>query len=109
MAHLVKNLPATQETWVQSLGCGRSLGEVNGYPLQYSDLENSMDSSPWGRKESDMTEQLLLSQPRGRTLPFVYLFIHPFIYSKVFIKFLIFTRCCTRHQKCNEKQNKHES
>ena len=29
------------------------------YPLQYSGLENSMDLyRPWGRKESDMTEQL---------------------------------------------------
>ena len=39
---------------------GRSPGEGKGYPLQYSDLENSMDYiySPWGRKESDMTEQL---------------------------------------------------
>ena len=30
-------------------------------PLQYSGLENSMDS-PWGLKESDRTEQLLLSR-----------------------------------------------
>ena len=35
--------------------------EGNGYQLQYSCLENSMDRgmvgcSPWGRKESDMTE-----------------------------------------------------
>ena len=40
-------------------GSGRSLGEGNGNPLQYSCLENSMDRgghSPWGRKESDMTE-----------------------------------------------------
>ena len=35
-------------------GWGRSPGEGNGYPLQYSGLENSMDS-PWGCKESDMT------------------------------------------------------
>ena len=34
---------------------GRSAGEGKGYPLQYSGLENSMDS-PWGRKESDTTE-----------------------------------------------------
>ena len=34
---------------------GRSPGEGKGYPLQHSNLENSMDS-PWGRKESDMTE-----------------------------------------------------
>ena len=36
-------------------GLGRSLGERKGCPLQYSGLENSMDS-PWSRKESDMTE-----------------------------------------------------
>ena len=36
---------------------GRSAGEGIGYPLQYSGLENSMDSiSPWGRKELDTTE-----------------------------------------------------
>ena len=37
-------------------GLGRSPGEGKGYPLQYSALENSMDYSPWGRKESGMTE-----------------------------------------------------
>ena len=26
---------------------GRSLGEGNSYPLQYSDLENSMDRGAW--------------------------------------------------------------
>ena len=41
-------------------GLGRSPGEGKGYPLQYSGLENSMDS-PWGRKESDTTERLSLS------------------------------------------------
>ena len=38
-------------------GLGRSPGEGKGYPLQYSGLENSMDS-PWGRKQSDTTEPL---------------------------------------------------
>ena len=28
-------------------GLGRSPGEGNGYPLQYSGLENSMDESMW--------------------------------------------------------------
>ena len=41
-------------------GLGRSPGEGNDYPLQYSVLENSMDS-PWGLKESDMTKRLSLS------------------------------------------------
>ena len=30
-------------------GLGRSPGEGNSYPLQYSSLENSIDS-PWGHK-----------------------------------------------------------
>ena len=43
------------------IGWGRSPGEGNGYPLQYSCLENSTDrgawqSGPWDRKELDMTE-----------------------------------------------------
>ena len=29
-------------------GLGRSPGEENGYPLQYSCLENSMDRGGWG-------------------------------------------------------------
>ena len=38
----VKNLPAMQETG-SIHGLGRSPGEGNSYPLQYSCLENSMD------------------------------------------------------------------
>ena len=40
VAQVVKNPPATQETWVW---LGRSPGEGKGYPLQYSDLGKSMD------------------------------------------------------------------
>ena len=39
---------------------GRSPGEGKGYPLQYSGLENSVDS-PRGPKELDTTKQLSLS------------------------------------------------
>ena len=42
VAQMVKNLPATHYTQVQSLGQEDSL-EGNGYPLQYSCLENPMD------------------------------------------------------------------
>ena len=37
----------TQETRVPSLGWEDPLGERNGYPLQYSCLENSMDGGAW--------------------------------------------------------------
>ena len=42
-------------------GSGRSPGERNGYPLQYSCLENSTDrgawwANLWSCKESDKTE-----------------------------------------------------
>ena len=42
-------------------GLGRSSGEGKGYPLQYSGLENSMDSIVHGVTELDTTEQLSLS------------------------------------------------
>ena len=46
-------------------GLGRSPGEGNGYPLQYSCLENSVDRGAWwatiyDHKESDTNEQLTL-------------------------------------------------
>ena len=49
-------------------GSGRSPGEGNGYPLQYSCLENSMDReawwgySPWGHEESDTAMTNMLQQ-----------------------------------------------
>ena len=44
---MAKNLPAKQETWVQSLGWEDSPGEGTGNPLQYSCLEKSMDRGAW--------------------------------------------------------------
>ena len=48
------------------LRSGRSPGEGNGYPLQYSCPENSMDIGAWlttvhGVAESNTTEQITLS------------------------------------------------
>ena len=64
---MVKNLPtnAGDAGDMGSIpGSGRSLGGGNGNPHQHFCLENSMDSrsqhhSPWGCKESDMTECLI--------------------------------------------------
>ena len=60
IAQSVKNLPAMQETSRSIPGSGRSPGEGNGNPLQYSFLENPMDRGAWwatvhGLQESDMT------------------------------------------------------
>ena len=43
VAQMVKNLPAMQETWVLIARSGRSPGEGNGKPPQYSCLDYSMD------------------------------------------------------------------
>ena len=44
MAQLVKESACNAGDLGLIPGLGRSLGEGNGYPLQYSGLENSMDS-----------------------------------------------------------------
>ena len=57
---VVKNPPANAGNMSSIPGSGRSPGEGNGNPLQYSCLENPMDrgawqgDSPWGYKEVDM-------------------------------------------------------
>ena len=64
MALTVENLPAMRETWVQSLGVEDPLEEGMATHSQYSCLENPHGEkslaccSPWGCKESEMTERL---------------------------------------------------
>ena len=58
---LVNNPPANAEDLGSIPGLGKSPGEWNGNPLQYSCLENPMDRGAWQspvqlRKELDMTE-----------------------------------------------------
>ena len=64
MVASVKNPPATAGDAGEAgltPGLGRSLGVENGFPLQYSCLENPMDKGVWqatvhmAEKESDMT------------------------------------------------------
>ena len=51
----VNNPPAIQET-VSIPGLGRSPGEGNDYPLQYSYLGNSMDRGAWQSKVHGVTK-----------------------------------------------------
>ena len=58
---MIKNPPASAGSEGSIPGSGRSPGEGNGYPLQYSCLENPMDRGAWQAtvcgitKQSDMT------------------------------------------------------
>ena len=47
MAQSLKNLPVMQETLGLIPGSGRSPGEGNGNPLQYSCLGNPKDRGAW--------------------------------------------------------------
>ena len=56
MTQMVKNLPTMGETWGLIPGSGRSPGEGNGYPLQYSCMENSKDRGAWGATIQEATK-----------------------------------------------------
>ena len=75
---MVKNPPASAGDTgdVGSIpGLGRSPGEGNGSPLQYSSLENSVDRGAWWAtvhvvtKELDMTESAYV-------LTYTYIHVH---------------------------------
>ena len=61
---VLKNPPAVQKMFSLIPGSGRSLGEGNGYSLQYSCLENPKDGGAWQAtvlevvKDSDTTYPL---------------------------------------------------
>ena len=66
---VVKNPPASAGDTDLIPGSGRSPGEGNDNPLQYSCLENSTDRGDWWAtvrgvaRESDRTERLKQQQP----------------------------------------------
>ena len=55
---MVKNLPATAGDAGSIPGWGRSPGEGNGNPLQYSCLENPMDRGAWRATVCGVTKEL---------------------------------------------------
>ena len=56
MVQMVKNPPAVQETWVRSLGWEDPLEKGMATHSVFWLGEFHGLYSPWGRKESDMTE-----------------------------------------------------
>ena len=53
---VVQNLPANAGGTGSILGSGRSPGEGNGNPLQYSCLENPMDRGSWRARVHRVTK-----------------------------------------------------
>ena len=62
VAQMVNSLPAVQETQVRSLGWKDPLEKEMATHSKIPWMEEP--GSPWGRRESDMTERLLLSTDR---------------------------------------------
>ena len=71
---MVKNLPANTGDLGSIPGSGRSPGEGNGYPLQHSCLEKSMNRGAWQATVTGITKSWTLndlhftSLPRGASL-----------------------------------------
>ena len=61
VAQLVKKLPAMWETWVRPLGWENPLGKGTATTPVFWPGEFHGLYSPWGHKESDMTEWLLFT------------------------------------------------
>ena len=69
VAQTIKNLPAMQETQVQSLGWEDPLEKEMAttpvlLPGKFHGQRSLVGYSPWGCKELDMTERLTLSLQR---------------------------------------------
>ena len=70
---MIKNLAYNEGDPDSIPGSGKSPGEVNHNPLQYSCLESSMDR-PWGLKEMDASERLTHT--------------HTYMYTHIHIQFI---------------------
>ena len=84
VAQTVKHLPAVWETWIQSLGWEDPLEEgmaTHSSILAWTEpswTEELAGYSPWGCKESDMTEQL--STQHTHTYLCMYVYIHIYLW-----------------------------
>ena len=74
VAQIVKNLPAMQETWVRLLGWDDPWRrEWKPTPVilpgEFHGQRKLVGCSPWGHKESDLTEQLTYTHIHRREDP----------------------------------------
>ena len=83
LAQLVKNVPAMQETWVQSLGWEDPLEKGKATHSSILTWEFHRLYGPWGHKESNTTERLSLFNEEFMDIDFfkLCLFILLFIFG----------------------------
>ena len=86
---MVKNLPANAEDMGLIPGLGRSPGEGNGYPVQYSCLGNPMDRGAWRAivhgvaEESELNMILQLKQKQHHRSIYLYVYnLDSYIYAE---------------------------
>ena len=89
VAQRVKRLPAMQETWVQSLGQEDPLEKETAttpvlLPGKSRGQRSLVDYSLWDRKESDMTNIIIISTIFY--VPFSYLLFKPIAHLYTYIK-----------------------
>ena len=73
----VKNPPTVQETWVRSLGrednLEKEIASHSSIPGKFHRQRSLVGYSPWGRKDSDTAEQLMLTLSLSFTSPLMFL------------------------------------
>ena len=94
----VKNLPDNSGDTGLILGSGKSPGEGNGNPVQYSCLENPMDRGAWWptvhgvTKESNTTklqQHINICILTCAFIDLIYIYIYIYIYSNLHANLLI--------------------
>ena len=80
-SRVVKNPPANAADSSLIIGLGRSPGEGNGYLLQYSCLDNSMDRGVWRATVHGVTKsQTQLSNSHTQTHIYIHTYTHTYEY-----------------------------
>ena len=107
VAQIVNNLPAMQETWVQSLDW-EDPREGNGNPLQYSCLENPMDRGAWQATVQGVTKNWTrLQLPLHFTSLHTSLWgTHPHLQGFLHCVFQFFSSLLLTHLKIHPHQRK---